>query len=508
MNTGRTFARAPRWRHRAKRAVALLLLHVPMATPAQAQAQASVAATAQASALTLPERVAAALAGGAGGARYGLVVAAADGHELIAISPTGRFVPASNTKIVTTAAAMAILVPPHAPGAPDPPDTAGGTAVGLRARRGGPPDVILAGHGDARLSSAADCVSDCLAALADTVARRTRRVHDVVGDDTAFADERWSAGMSWNNMADGFGTAVSALSLDDNAVPLTVSATRPGRRPRADATGYFTVGNRATTVAGGTAALAFDRLPGSRVLRLSGTIPAGAAPERFELGIDDPAHYAAWRLRALLRARGVRISGAVRVRHRPPGEARAPGPPDAAVRELARLTPAPLAADLVLINKQSQNLHAELLLRRLAPPGTAATVASGLDAVAALLARVPVAGFSLSDGSGLSSYNRVTPRGMVALLRWIAGQPWGADWRATLPVAGTDGTLARRFRGTALAGRLSAKTGTLDGTAALAGYAVAASGQALTFAAYANDDPDGTARARIDAALLLLAAAL
>ena len=124
-------------------------------------------------------------------------------------------------------------------------------------------------------------------------------------------------------------------------------------------------------------------------------------------------------------------------------------------------------------------------------------------------AGVPRTAWDLSDGSGMSTYNRVTPRAMVTLLGWAQVQPWGARWMATLPVGGVDGTLSRRFRDTPLAGNIHAKTGTLSGVSALAGTMTAASGQTLTFALYANDNPDGTsATPAMDAALLAAAAAL
>src|SRR6185295_14801860 len=133
--------------------------------------------------------------------------------------------------------------------------------------------VVLEGFGDARLSSAQDCVADCLAALADAVAARTRRVHNVIGDDSYYPDQRWSPGMSWNNIPTRSGTAVSALSLDDNELPLRVTPTSPGRPPALDLMPYYRIDNRAMTVAAGAATnLDFARLPGSDVLRLTGTI--------------------------------------------------------------------------------------------------------------------------------------------------------------------------------------------------------------------------------------------
>jgi serine-type D-Ala-D-Ala carboxypeptidase/endopeptidase (penicillin-binding protein 4) len=439
----------------------------------------------------LQQRVEARLAQAGPGTRFGLVVAGEDGRELVAIAPDARFIPASNTKMFTTAAAFLTLT------GLDRPDAAGGATVRLESG-----DVVLEGHGDARLSSAADCAANCLAALADAVAARTRRVRNVIGDDSYFPDQRWSPGMSWNNIGTRSGTAVSALSLDDNELPLRVTPTAPGRPPSLDLPAYFTVDNRALTVAaGGVTNLDFERMPSSTIVRLTGTIAIGAEPELLRLGLDDPAHYAAWRLRALLEARGVRVTGAVAARHRSTG----PAPP---AEPLARLAPPPLGQDITVINKVSQNLHAELLLRRLGRVTGTGAIADGLAVVRAMLERAGLrrADYDFSDGSGMSTYNRLSPRGVVRFLRWVAAQPWGAAWRATLAVGGVDGTLARRFRGTALESRLFAKTGGLNATAALSGYLIARSGRTLTFSLYANDIPDGaSATAAMDAALLLIA---
>ena len=469
-----------------------------------------VAPAAAAQTPTLAQRVEARLAEAGPGTRFGLVVASEDGLELVAVAPDSRFIPASNTKMFTTAAAFATL-----PGL-DRPDAEGGAAVRLEAAGGGAPDVVLEGRGDARLSSRPDCVGNCLAELADAVAAATRRVRHVVGDDSLFPDQRWSPGMSWNNIPTRSGTATSALSLDDNELAIRVVPTAPGRPPSLELLPYYDVDNRSVTVAaGGATALGFDRLPGSRSVRLTGTIAAGAEPGLLRLGIDDPAHYAAWRFRALLEARGVRVAGEVAVRHRPLGPADDPaarkGAPPARppqTEPLARLTAPPLAEDVALTNKVSQNLHAELLLRRLGRLGGTGSIADGLEVVRGMLeqARIPRTGYDFSDGSGMSTYNRVAPRAMVGFLRWAAAQPWGAAWRSTLPVGGADGTLARRFRGTPLEGRIFAKTGTLNATHALSGYMTARSGRTLLFSAFANDVPEGAgATEAMDAALAMIA---
>jgi D-alanyl-D-alanine carboxypeptidase/D-alanyl-D-alanine-endopeptidase (penicillin-binding protein 4) len=444
------------------------------------------------------------LAEAGAGVRFGLVVAAEDGKEIVAIEPEGRFIPASNTKMFTTAAAFHVLSGLEAP------DSAGGAAVRLEG-----PDVVLEGRGDARLSAASDCASNCLSALADAVAARTRRVRHVIGDDSLFPDQRWSPGMSWNNLHTRSGTATSALTVDDNELVVRVLATAPGKPPKLEYLPYYTIDNRAVTVAVGPASLALDRLPGSRHVRLTGNIPSGGEGELLRLAIDDPAHYAAWRLRAMLEARGVRISGDVLAQHRPAQRyddpALRPGaPPPRAPRPepLAALIPPPLSQDIALTNKVSQNLHAELLLRRVGLEEGTGSIQDGVAAVRAMLtdAGVPRAQYDFSDGSGMSTYNRLSPRGVVIFLRWASAQPWGVAWRAGLPVGGVDGTLARRFQRGPLDGKLFAKTGSLNATSALSGYLIAKSGRTLTFSAFANDIPEGAAASKaVDAALELIA---
>lgn len=429
-----------------------------------------------------------ALAKAPAGTRFGLLVTDDQGRQIVAIDPDQRFMPASNTKIVTTAVAYATLPSLDAPDAP------GGASVRIERR-----DVVLAGRGDARLSSAPDCMRDCLARLAEAVAARTRQVGDVIGDASHFPDERWPQGMSWNNIPSRYGTAMAALTLDDNELAIEVAPARAGQPPVLKHLGYVEIDNRAVTVASGATALRVARMPFERRVTLTGTIAADAGPRTLRMGIDDPAHYAAWRFATLLRERGVRVAGQSRSRYTAAPVVAAP---------LATLAPPPLAEDIRTINKDSQNLHAELLLRRVSHARGDGSAADGIKAVETMFAAagVPRTGWDLSDGSGMSSYNRISPRAMVGLLRWIERQPWGAAWRATLPVGGVDGTLARRFQGTVLEGRIFAKTGSLNATNALAGYLVTKRGKTLTFAAYANDVPgDVSATAPIDAALVAVA---
>lgn len=479
------------------RLIAFVLLVLGAMPAAQAQDAAS-----------LQKRIEVQLSAASPGTRFGVVVTDPDGRELIAINPEGRFIPASNTKMFTTAAAFMTL------SGLDQPDVDGGTTVALQGK-----DVILKGFGDARLSSAADCTVDCLATLADAVAAKTKRVRNIIGDATLWPDVRWSPGMSWNNVAERSGTGIAALSLDSNELPLTVKPSYAGMLPIvAFSSDYFTIENQATTIARGPNTLDVKRLPFERRVILFGKIAVGEAPEKIALGIDDPAHYAAWQLAALLKARGVRVKGEIRSRYKEEG----PLPPSVIAEAcpkmgcrkfdpppiiLARLTPPPLADDIKVINKVSQNLHADLLARRL-DGADGKGLDGGLAAIEIMLkkAGVPRTAYDFADGSGMSTYNRVAPRGAVTFLRWVAAQAWGAAWRVTLPIGGVDGTIARRFKGTTLEGRIFAKTGGLNATAALSGYMIAKSGRELTFSLFANDMPAGTrAQPIMDAALIAIA---
>lgn len=464
------------------RTVTILALTLIAATPAQAQ--------------DWKRQVTAKLAESKA-TRFGLMVTDDTGREIIAIDPDGRYIPASNTKMVTTAVAFSAL--PNVNGE----DREAGTQLWMDGRT-----LILKGHGDARMSSSASCVINCLATLADAVAAKTRRVEDIIGDATLFPDQRWSPGMSWNNITSRSGTAASALSVDDNEAVLIVKPGAEGMPPVVESYGYYTIENQVVTRAGARTSIRFDRDPGSRLVRLSGTIAADATPSRLRLGIDDPAHYTAWRFHQMLKERGVQVRGEARALYWRSGQQMRPVAN--ASTFVAQLTPPPLADDLTLINKDSQNLHAELLIRRVGLRGGNGAIDDGVKLIEQMLnaAGIERTGWDFSDGSGMSTYNRISPRAMVKLLNWASSQPWGGQWRATMPIGGVDGTLRTRFKATPLEGKLFAKTGTINATNALSGYMISGSGRWLTFALLANDVPgDGSATRTMDAALAIIAAA-
>ncbi|WP_206242030.1 D-alanyl-D-alanine carboxypeptidase/D-alanyl-D-alanine endopeptidase [Novosphingobium terrae] len=423
------------------------------------------------------------------GTRWGLRVEDKTGHVIVSIAPDDRFQPASNTKVFVTSAAFDVL----AQGKLANP----GTQVRLEPGAKGLQNVVLVGKGDASLSDRADCTRDCLSQLADAVAASgVKRVGDVIGDDSFMPDERW---VRSGRIRPGSHTIMSALTLNDNTISITVS---PGAAQGSAASAAMpdlapevALIDEVTTAAPGTAAEVHAEIaPGQRAIRLFGSLPVGGKPQTLHFDVDDPADFAAIRFARLLRARGITVSGSVKPRHAPLTAegilATAPAAPD--VPALASLTPPDPIEDLTLTAKLSQNLHAHLWLKKLAlSQGLAPSTPAGLTVLNATLDRAGLPRWShdFYDGSGLSPDNRITPRAMVAYLHWIDGQNWAPQWRATLPIAGVDGTLAGRMKNTPLAGNLRAKTGTLLAANALAGYVTAASGKELVFAFYANDRP-------------------
>ncbi|MDP3492686.1 MAG: D-alanyl-D-alanine carboxypeptidase/D-alanyl-D-alanine-endopeptidase [Hyphomonadaceae bacterium] len=471
---------------------------------------------------TLADRTSDALhAPGVQGVRWGLVVMTMDGRELIAIRPDERFTPASNTKIFTAAAAF------HRLGDMTQPDPSMGTSVRVVPRDGKAPDLVLIGGGDAMLIDAADCERDCLSTLADmVVANGVTRINDVIGDDRLYPDQPWAQGWSWEDLVTRSGAATSALTVNSNEVGLVV---KPGATlgAPADVTwrdmdvlgGVYPYGLQSDVLTVATVdddedLVGVERLGASSTVRVYGRVAIGAALRTIPVAVTSPAEAAARRFEYLLRERGVTIEGAVMTAHRPVELADDPELRGGALAsfprregtEIARLLPPPLIEDVALIMKQSQNLHAELLLRRLGLVEGGGSIEDGLAIIEQMLTDVGVdrAGWDLSDGSGMSIYNRVTPRTVARLLHWISRQGWAETFRTTLSVGGVDGTLRRRFAGTPLEARVFAKTGTLNGVNALSGFMLTKSGRMLIFSAFANDRPSkaGSAIAAMDAALV------
>jgi D-alanyl-D-alanine carboxypeptidase/D-alanyl-D-alanine-endopeptidase (penicillin-binding protein 4) len=315
-----------------------------------------------------------------------------------------------------------------------------------------------------------------------------------------------------------YGAPVSALSFNDNIVELRL-ARDPGA-PNATVAEwspnieYYTLDNSITPAAQGeTPHPGLDRGPGNMMVRAYGTVPAPGFHEG--LAVDDPAAFTATAFKEALRGRGITVAGSATSAHRysietgpfaaerampiKPPPARAGLQTIAAPLEgrkvLATRVSVPVAEDITVTNKLSQNLHAELLLRLLGKVhGTDGSFAEGARVVRQFFTSVGVDDndFFLYDGSGMSMDDRVAPRALAKLLVYVARQPWGEAWRNSLPVAGVDGTLSGRFKNSPLKGRMWAKTGTHNESDALSGYMTTASGKTVAFSIMVNGHRPGS----------------
>jgi D-alanyl-D-alanine carboxypeptidase/D-alanyl-D-alanine-endopeptidase (penicillin-binding protein 4) len=431
---------------------------------------------------------------------WGVLVAdAVAGDTLYELNADKYFVPASNMKLFTTALALAKLGPDYrfhttleTRGALSPDGTLSG-------------DLFLVGRGDPNLSNRKfpyDLKEEfdgppekVLAELADAlVAKGVKQITgDVIGDDSYFPREPYPDGWEIGDMVWEYGAAISSIVIDDNTVALTLSpGLLAGDRVQAaiaPATPDFYVENNVVTSAAEVKSdLTLTREPGSQLVVVRGTLPANSVPRKLILAIHEPAQHAATLLARLLADRGVKISGNPQALHTPERPADpASGPPRAILAEHVSI---PLGDSVKLVNKISQNLHTEMLLRTAArQSGNWATPDDLAKFPADFYAAAGIAPGDViqTDGSGLSRHDLVTPRAIVTLLKYAQTQPWFAPYFASLPVAGVDGTLEDRLRTTIAAGRIHAKTGSVEHVRTRSGFAETPGGRLLLFSFLSNN---------------------
>jgi D-alanyl-D-alanine carboxypeptidase/D-alanyl-D-alanine-endopeptidase (penicillin-binding protein 4) len=468
----------------------------------------------------LPQAVARILADPAvNQAHWGISVVTLSGTTIYKLNDSQYFNPASNAKLFTTAAAYALLPS----GLTFTTLVSSSAPVGQTGQVAG--DLTILGVGDPNISARTmpfglktERTGPPLAALDDIADQIVRHgVHsvtgDIVGDDTWFVDERYGAGWSWDDLQWGYGAPVSALTVNDNEVYLNATpAAQVGDAAVASwvpATAYYSLQNFLTTSpAGDPGKPGVERAPGSMTVRIFGRVPQGQPGLHTALAIEDPAEYAAQSLRAMLMARGVQVAGKARAQHRPitdtsdflsaqhvPLDLHPITSPNVQVTAVgatllaAHVSP-PLGDDLVVTNKVSQNLHAEITLRTLGKlESSDGSLLEGTRVVRQFLvsAGVTPSDFVLYDGCGLSVQDLVTPRAFTTLLAYATRQSWGEAFRTSLPVGGVDGSLSARFKQPSVDGKVFAKTGTLGEARALSGYVVAASGQTVAFSIMCTD---------------------
>ena len=446
-------------------------------------------------------------------ALWGVLVTDRDtGEILYELNADRFFTPASNAKIITTSLALATLGPTYQFRTTL--ETSG--KLGEDGRLLG--DLVFAGRGDPDLSNrkfpyAGKVEHDgpaekVLGQMADdAITKGLKEIDgDIIADDSYYPYDPYPPGWSVGDLYFTFGAPVSAIAFNDNSITVEVS---PGLRvgdaavvavEPAAAVGTF--GHELTTgLSDGKPEFGVVRQPGPEFMLLRGTIPLGHAPMKLDLAMPEPAETTALALKQIFEARGVRVSGTIRARHAAPpeiypdapvvlGPAPVLRPPDTIVFAV-HISP-PLSEIVRVTNKVSQNLHAEMLLRAVAheKKGFGVTDA-GIWVEQDFLKTVGVADGDVvfTDGSGLSRDDLVTPRAVVQILRWDALQPWGADYIATFPIAGQDGTLETRLKDTVASGRIEAKTGALAHVRAISGFATTLHGERLIFSIFGNNNP-------------------
>ena len=435
---------------------------------------------------------------------WGLLIADAEtGETLYEQNAANYFVPASNMKLFTTALALEKLgldyrfhTTLESTGTVSP---EGELSASL----------VLVGRGDPNLSNRKfpfelkeefdGPPEKVLAELADAlVAKGVKTIYgDVIGDDSYFPRERYPNGWEVDDMVWEYGAAISALIVNDNTATVTLTPGQNAGEPVAVAVApptreFMVVSTVLTSPAAVKADLTLTREPGSHLVSISGNLPEKSAARKLVLAIEEPAQHAAELLRELLVQRGVSISGVARAQHESLADGKGgTGVAGGGGREvLAEHVSVPVRDSVKLVNKISQNLHTEVLLRTaMRQTGTWNAPDELTKFAAEFYAKAGIAPEDVmqTDGSGLSRHDLATPRAIVTLLRYAQARPWFGAYYASLPVAGIDGTLEERMKNTPAAGRVHAKTGSVEHVRSMSGFADTAGGRRLVFSFMANN---------------------
>ena len=432
------------------------------------------------------------------------VVRLSDGKVLYSRHAEQFYLPASNMKLYTTAAAIESL----GPGYRFRTTVEADTDPGSDGRVG---DLYLVGRGDPFLGyrvlpdeprpPASEPPDAALQKFADQVAARGVRevTGKIIADDTYFVYEPFSRGWEEDDLVFGYAAPVTALAFNDNALLIRFA---PGLEVGAPAQidiqhfpDYLLLNNKLVTSSERTPnRIRLSRESGSRRLDVWGEIALNTSPDEDSVSVGDPSHWAAELFRKALEARGIAVAGPVEVRRISQAEASSPDfKPQAPARVvLAERVSGPLSEDIKIINKFSHNLHVEMLLRTLGRElNGEGSRSSGLEVIESFVRKAGIGENEavFSDGSGLSRHSIIAPRATIKLLRYMAKSPMFHLYLDSLPIAGEDGTLDDRFERTSARGHVRAKTGTLQHVNALSGYMDLPSGERLAFSIMGNEHP-------------------
>lgn len=448
------------------------------------------------------------------------IVSLSSGRSIFEENAEKYFMPASNMKNFTVAAALEKLTPGYrfvtsvyAPAAPD----ADGVIKG---------NVRVFGRGDVSISTSFSEGNyyKSLDEIADKIAAAgVKRIEgDLIADETYFIGSPIPGSWEWDDLQWYYGAEISALPINDNAIDLTVKPGPVGYPCAVRLAPYnpvVRVFNHCTTSAAGTLrTLKIEKKLGQNILEISGSLPSGNDGFSGSVTVSRPAELFVALLKERLVLKGIAVSGRTRaVNKRMPG--------DETTVEIARLESPPLGVIAAKTMKPSQNMYTETLLWTLGeqareamtatPGGGVATTSTadsadlGISAVKRFLIEIGVApdGIIQHDGSGLSRHNLITPAAVVQLYSYMGKQSrFSQSWRESLTIGGVDGTLRRRFTGTRASGNIRGKTGTIDQVSALSGYVRTAAGEELVFSMVVNGvNEPGVRTSAIDEIVVMLA---
>jgi serine-type D-Ala-D-Ala carboxypeptidase/endopeptidase (penicillin-binding protein 4) len=416
-----------------------------------------------------------------------MVVSLTRGDTLFSRNAGTPLLPASTMKMLTTAVALDRLGPKYQFST----DVLYDGTLGSDGTING--NVYLKGDGDPSLSGrylhgGPDAPMKFLAE--QLAARGVKHVTgEVVGDASAFDDQRVPEGWLTRYLQSGYAARVSALSLNENLVWVTIAPDGVRLEP---ATSAIPLMSNVRTVAGGGARLTVRRSTDGTI-SVSGTIGSRSPPRRYVYVVEDPARFTTGALRSALIGKGIAVDGEIRI-----------GTTPASAVKIASIQSPTLDRIISAMNRESINHFAELLLRAAArgpDKQVQGSVANGRELLRQFFAKkvgADSASLQVFDGSGLSTLDRVTPRAMVQMLGYAHRAEWGPWFHASLPVAGESKLLRRRMKGSPAQGNLHAKTGTTNDVIGLGGYVTAADGEVIAFSFIYNGTDRWTAKSMTD----------
>ncbi len=426
---------------------------------------------------------------------WGLSIQSLENGQILYEKNSGKLLmPASNMKLITAAASMKGLGPDFTYETEIKTDGVieNGTLNG---------NLIVIGSGDPTISSRFKD-GDHFRIFNDwaTQLRQlgiSRIAGDVIGIDDAFDDERIGFGWSWDDLPYYYATEVAALQFAENAITVTLHAGQqeePVTVEKEPDSSYVTVVHDIDVASNAETRVDWSYKPETRTVYATGTLPPGGQ-DYGSFSVHNPAAYFASTLKESLVANRIPVLGEA---YR--GSDRFYKIPENAKPLFIHRSP-PLREILSVLLKVSQNLYAETLIKTLGK----GTFSGGIKQVENILAQIDVApqNFIIMDGSGLSRYNYVTPNGLLQLLNKMHSDPQFEVFYNALAIAGVDGTLRSRLKGTPSENNVHAKTGSLSNVRSLSGYARTLDGELMAFVMIANNfsSPTETVQSAQDAIL-------